>query len=123
MNYAHTRFCELNPDFNGDCSIIGHSLGSVISFDILSSQFVVSSSSSEVEQPTAPPLPIDRAEPNISLKEGNKEIVPTPTDALFASQAYMTEGKNMEKIAAQQLLFHPKAFFAIGSPIGTLTYP
>jgi len=38
MNNIYQTYCRLNPHFTGRCSIIGHSLGSVIAFDILSVQ-------------------------------------------------------------------------------------
>ena len=38
MNRIYNLFCERNPTFNGRVSLIGHSLGSVICFDILCRQ-------------------------------------------------------------------------------------
>lgn len=38
INRIYTLFCERNEDFNGKISIIGHSLGSLIAFDLLSHQ-------------------------------------------------------------------------------------
>lgn len=38
INNSFRRFMAYNPDFNGKVSIIGHSLGSAIGFEILSSQ-------------------------------------------------------------------------------------
>ena len=41
MNRIYNLFCEYNPSFvsnGGKCSLIGHSLGSVIVFDILNAQ-------------------------------------------------------------------------------------
>ena len=39
MNRLIAIFKERNPDFNGAVSLIGHSLGSLICFDILSNQY------------------------------------------------------------------------------------
>ena len=111
MNHAYSKFCELNPDFSGDCSIIGHSLGSVISFDILSAQFGSSEADAE---PSAPSLGSE------SKSIAGDEEVSTPVEMLYASQSYMTEGKFMERVASQQLVFKPLAFYAVGSPIGKL---
>ena len=38
INRLYTLFCERNEDFKGKVSIMGHSLGSLISFDLLSHQ-------------------------------------------------------------------------------------
>ena len=38
MNKTYDEYLKRNPEFNGTVSIIGHSLGSVISFDLLSLQ-------------------------------------------------------------------------------------
>lgn len=41
INFIYQQFCKLNPSFvknGGKCSIVGHSLGTVIVYDILSSQ-------------------------------------------------------------------------------------
>lgn len=38
MNRSYRIFSERNPTFKGQISVIGHSLGSVILYDILSNQ-------------------------------------------------------------------------------------
>ena len=38
INRIYTLFCTRNEEFNGKISIIGHSLGSLITFDLLSNQ-------------------------------------------------------------------------------------
>lgn len=38
MNYMYTQYLLRNPDFNGHVSIGGHSLGSLITFDLLCNQ-------------------------------------------------------------------------------------
>ena len=38
INSIYRRFCERNPGFSGSVSVAGHSLGSLILFDILSNQ-------------------------------------------------------------------------------------
>lgn len=38
LNRLYTLFCERNPSFNGPVSLGGHSLGSVILFDLLMHQ-------------------------------------------------------------------------------------
>ena len=106
MNYAYSKFCEMNPDFEGDCSILGHSLGSVISFDILNAQLgdrIIET------KPSAPPI-------DILEQSGHAN----PSDSLFDSQSYMSIEKKDEILVSQQLIFQPTAFYAVGSPIGNL---
>ncbi len=38
MNNSYNKFLKINPDFNGTVSIVGHSLGSVIAWDICTNQ-------------------------------------------------------------------------------------
>lgn len=38
LNSVYDKYCELNPEFDGKVSLVGHSLGSLIMFDILSQQ-------------------------------------------------------------------------------------
>ena len=38
INSIYRKFCERNPAFSGSVSVAGHSLGSLILFDILSNQ-------------------------------------------------------------------------------------
>lgn len=38
MNRLYALYCQRNPDFKGPVSLGGHSLGSVILFDLLSHQ-------------------------------------------------------------------------------------
>lgn len=49
LNAVYRDFCANNPDFRGGVSLVGHSLGTVIAFDLLSSQPL----------PQKPPLPSD----------------------------------------------------------------
>ncbi|CDO94612.1 unnamed protein product [Kluyveromyces dobzhanskii CBS 2104] len=38
LNSVYRKYCEHNPDFDGKVSLLGHSLGSLILFDIISQQ-------------------------------------------------------------------------------------
>lgn len=107
LNRFYKRYCALNPTFDGSCSIVGHSLGSVITFDILSSQLSTDG-------------------PTNSLGSGLEEpITPagllTPADYLISSQTYVAQTlvNSRAYLDALQLDFKPSSFFAIGSPIGT----
>ena len=52
INRLYTLFCERNEDFSGKVSIMGHSLGSLITFDLLSHQ---SESPEEPSKPVSKP--------------------------------------------------------------------
>ena len=38
INSIYRKFCQRNPEFSGSVSVAGHSLGSLILFDLLSNQ-------------------------------------------------------------------------------------
>jgi hypothetical protein len=118
MNHAYCRFRELHPLWDGQCSVIGHSLGSVIGFDILAAQVGDREGQGQGQgrgrapadtAPSAPPCPA-------CPEDGDGGSAPAA--ALFASQSYMTQGRAAEGVSNQQLTFSPRAFYAIGSPIG-----
>lgn len=100
----------MNPEFCGACSIIGHSLGSVISFDILSSQPSPGSDSA-----TEPLLSNSVAEKssNYSEKDNSKKGSSNGTESVVSLDETVGE------ISGTVLSFRPKAFYAIGSPIGS----
>ena len=49
INRLYTLFCERNEEFNGKVSIMGHSLGSLITFDLLSHQTSEASASTTMQ--------------------------------------------------------------------------
>lgn len=109
LNRFYRRYCELNPTFDGSCSIVSHSLGSVITFDILSSQLTQQQPGGSI----------------IGNTNGATAIATTtnPAEYLVASQGQVqVQGvvASDAYLAALQLDFRPAAFFAIGSPIGEL---
>ncbi|KAG8435801.1 hypothetical protein GDO86_013661 [Hymenochirus boettgeri] len=72
MNRLFALFMSRNPEFSGRISVAGHSLGSLILFDILSNQ----------TDPTAPPLvPIAPSEVNGPVKSNITDEKPTPPGA------------------------------------------
>lgn len=89
LNYVYLRYMELNPGFSGRVSIVGHSLGSIITFDILS------------HQPSDVPPVHPRAE--TELREAT-----SPTQA---STGLVQLNAHIERLA-----FHPEVYFAWGSP-------
>uniref|UniRef100_A0AAG5CY66 DDHD domain-containing protein n=1 Tax=Anopheles atroparvus TaxID=41427 RepID=A0AAG5CY66_ANOAO len=117
LNRLYTLFCQRNPSFNGRISLAGHSLGSLILFDLLCHQ--------------------KKAEPNPTMEQENSEnpdgdsVPPLPHHHAHVhhrplvrkcSQQIHYEvgpaGTGQPYITYPQLLFEPKMFFALGSPIG-----
>jgi hypothetical protein len=118
LNHVYSKFLELNPNFKGNCSILGHSLGSVISFDILTSQIERQSNTEPVDRSVA----AEDGRPKIipAVDNANDEVfVPTDNELKRLS---VTAGKYATAYSIghreQQLVFKPIAFYAIGSPIG-----
>lgn len=111
LNRLYTLFLQRNPDFGGGVSLAGHSLGSLILFDLLCHQKVQPVETENSENPDGDKVPaLYSIHPNhrpLSRKcsqQINYEVGPAGT-----GQPY---------IAYPQLLFQPKKFFALGSPIG-----
>ncbi|XP_069674326.1 phospholipase DDHD2 isoform X3 [Periplaneta americana] len=120
LNRLFNLFRERNPTFEGGVSLGGHSLGSLILFDLLYHQ--------------KPPEHKPTEEPVLSSREGSTE--PTSTDEdksenttgkvppserkLNQRISYVmgNAGTGQPFITYPQLNFQPKAFFALGSPIG-----
>ncbi|XP_011337475.2 SEC23-interacting protein isoform X2 [Ooceraea biroi] len=109
MNRLHALFKERNPSFNGGVYLGGHSLGSLIMFDLLCHQ-----KPSVEEEPENENDEDDTFEP----------IKPMPAPVLKRrlskriSYVMGTAGTGQPFIHYAQLNFHPRAFFALGSPIG-----
>ncbi|XP_037707909.1 nascent polypeptide-associated complex subunit alpha, muscle-specific form isoform X2 [Drosophila subpulchrella] len=109
LNDVYLNYRMRHPEFNGGVSLAGHSLGSLILFDLLCHQEPLKESEEENKNPDQ--LPQKQA----SLK------VQLPTSDLLPKQvsyAMGPEGTGQPVITYTQLIFHPKKFFALGSPIG-----
>ncbi|XP_039451470.1 uncharacterized protein LOC120430431 isoform X2 [Culex pipiens pallens] len=111
LNRLYTLFLQRNPDFGGGVSLAGHSLGSLILFDLLCHQKVQPVETENSENPDGDKVPaLNSIHPKhrpLSRKcsqQINYEVGPAGT-----GQPY---------ISYPQLLFQPKKFFALGSPIG-----
>ncbi|KAI8926295.1 DDHD domain-containing protein [Entophlyctis helioformis] len=101
LNRVYALYKERNPNFQGQVSIYGHSLGSILAYDILSHQHIAKSL-----QPDQPPTP--RA-PEVDI-----------TDILAASlQNGRVSGlmETVDNLSYLPLDFHVNALFAVGSPV------
>ncbi|CAF3679891.1 unnamed protein product [Rotaria socialis] len=87
MNRLYNIFLQRNPSFNGQVSVIGHSLGSVIIYDILASQ-----------------TPVSNEEASSNIDEEN-------------SKNLCVSGTGQVSIQTEKLQFPVAYFFALGSPI------
>lgn len=110
LNTVYTTFIENNPNFTGPISIIGHSLGSVITYDILTNW--------------SPFLLYDKFVNNAIVEQRLNCLVGEQSELL--EQFYnnrkllLQEGKLLEQILVRQdepLMFKVKYLFCLGSPL------
>lgn len=113
LNQIYTKFCERNPTFHGAVSLAGHSLGSLILFDLLQNQ-----------KPHTPDREVENSEfpddPNAVTKPVKK-----PLKRLCSQQINYNVGRagtGQPFVTYPQLKFQPKKFFAMGSPIGEWSF-
>lgn len=98
INNAYKAYSARNPQFHGGVSLAGHSLGSLILFDLLCHQ-----------------KPTEEYETN---KENPDQIMSAQSNTSTISYTMGPAGTGQPFISYPQLVFQPKKFFALGSPIG-----
>ncbi|XP_018322614.1 phospholipase DDHD2 isoform X4 [Agrilus planipennis] len=103
LNRLYDLFKQRNPSFNGGVSLGGHSLGSLILFDLLSHQYPDSE-----EETNSPKEVTTVLKPEVSQRKFNRRI----------SYMMSAAGTGQPQLIYPRLSFQPKAFFALGSPIG-----
>ncbi|KAI8128023.1 Phospholipase DDHD2 [Lucilia cuprina] len=110
MNTLYLKYRERHPEFNGGVSLAGHSLGSLILFDLLCHQNPIKESEEKnLENPDEFLTPsTSNTQMDSNQLEDNKQISYTMGPA-GTGQPFINYG---------QLIFQPKKFFALGSPIG-----
>ncbi|XP_075223476.1 SEC23-interacting protein-like isoform X2 [Lycorma delicatula] len=123
LNRLYKLFRTRNPQFNGGVSLGGHSLGSLILFDMLCNQKPdAPQTTSEVLQTDTQQTNSEAVESDSEKTETNeveiKEIKKNQLNRGLSYVATGTDGTGQPFISYPQLDFHPKAFFALGSPIG-----
>ncbi|CAB3364606.1 Hypothetical predicted protein [Cloeon dipterum] len=105
MNRLQQLFMKRNPDFNGGISLGGHSLGSLILFDLLCHQIPLK------PEPVLEELDLDETGHNMPpaslLRRGSCKV-----------DYMMGHGTGQPSMHYPQLHFSPIAFFALGSPVG-----
>ncbi|XP_076658889.1 uncharacterized protein LOC143362526 isoform X2 [Halictus rubicundus] len=114
INRLYTLFKDRNPDFDGGVYLGGHSLGSLILFDLLCHQKPLIEDKSSDENETAEEK---NEEDNESLRPVSKRVVRRRRSKKI-NYVMGVAGTGQPYIHYPQLNFHPRAFFALGSPIG-----
>ncbi|CAG5077702.1 Similar to Ddhd2: Phospholipase DDHD2 (Mus musculus) [Cotesia congregata] len=115
MNKQYALFKERNPLFNGSVYLGGHSLGSLILFDLLCHQKPI----------------VDKPKEDVTSENENSEDEDTVGEMQTIPRAKFerrtsrrisyvmgSAGTGQPFIVYPHLNFYPKAFFAFGSPIG-----
>ncbi|KAJ8684380.1 hypothetical protein QAD02_020172 [Eretmocerus hayati] len=120
MNRLHALFKERNPQFDGSVYLGGHSLGSLIVFDLLCHQTPLDENEErevEVNGQTEDGEGISGKPEALSIKP---LAAPVLKRKISKKVDYVmgTAGTGQPYIDYPQLSFSPKAFFALGSPIG-----
>lgn len=121
LNRLYAKFKERNPKFHGGVSVSGHSLGSLILFDLLQHQRPPKQNTehNEVENSENPDeLPTEN---NVNVTQKGHP----PLRRLCSQQINYTVGKagtGQPYIIYPHLSFQPKKFFALGSPIGNYIF-
>ncbi|PNF41924.1 Phospholipase DDHD2 [Cryptotermes secundus] len=120
VNRLFNLFRKRNPTFEGGVSLGGHSLGSLILFDLLCHQ---KPTEEQLVCEPAPPSRDSSAErASVDGDSGGSATAKVPPAERKLNQrvSYVmgTAGTGQPYITYPQLNFQPKAFFALGSPIG-----
>ncbi|KAL2716185.1 SEC23-interacting protein-like isoform X1 [Vespula squamosa] len=118
LNRLYVLFKERNQDFKGEVYLGGHSLGSLIMFDLLCHQKPLATE--EVKEEKDVEVNSDKGMETENI--GTIQPLPAPIlkRRLSKKISYVmgAAGTGQPYINYPQLNFHPRAFFAFGSPIG-----
>uniref|UniRef100_A0A182QDM0 DDHD domain-containing protein n=1 Tax=Anopheles farauti TaxID=69004 RepID=A0A182QDM0_9DIPT len=118
LNRLYALFCQRNPTFAGRVSLAGHSLGSLILFDLLCHQ----KQTEQQRQPNEPENSENPDDDSVSPLTPHHAVVKHRPLVRKCSQQINYEvgpaGTGQPYITYPQLVFQPKMFFALGSPIG-----
>lgn len=114
LNRLYNLFQLRNPTFKGGVSLIGHSLGSLILFDILSHE--IANNEDERHSNFVKSCFIEEEDMVPELKRMNKKTL-----SRRISNMFLEVGAQPAKLIYPHLNFHPSALYALGSPIGMFT--
>uniref|UniRef100_A0A6Q2XRS2 DDHD domain containing 2 n=1 Tax=Esox lucius TaxID=8010 RepID=A0A6Q2XRS2_ESOLU len=137
VNRLHSLFKQRHPEFTGAVSVVGHSLGSLILFDLLTNQ-KIGSGETEMDEclhpnlhPVSPQalcddtdlaalgLPLGPRKKILNfIQKRQRPLLRGQSSTSAVDYEYFDVGIGQVSINYPQLAFHPQAFFAFGSPIG-----
>ncbi|XP_062131400.1 mucin-2 isoform X2 [Drosophila sulfurigaster albostrigata] len=117
LNEVYLKYRMRHPEFNGGVSLAGHSLGSLILFDLLCHQEPLKESEEENKENP------DQLPRKQQYQQGADQVQLPNNDKMLPKQVSYAMGMGVAGtgqpvINYTQLIFHPKKFFALGSPIG-----
>lgn len=113
INNMYTKYCERNPNFKGNVSLAGHSLGSLILFDLLQNQRGPQCFDHQMDVDCSA---VPETKEEVAGVRSHKPL--SRTKSRNISYTIGPAGTGQPFINYPQLVFHPKKFFALGSPIG-----
>ncbi|KAM9960740.1 hypothetical protein ACTFIW_009889 [Dictyostelium discoideum] len=121
LNSEYSAFIKEYPTFNGKVSILAHSLGSIITYDILTNQPSSSSSSSNSDT-SSTCIPKSASSISIPDENGAECIVRGNVDLWKSINNYDDEKKEIFHSSFQfvELNFPVYNYYIIGSPVGAL---
>ncbi|KAL7017113.1 hypothetical protein ACKWTF_010254 [Chironomus riparius] len=111
LNKKYSMFLKRNKNFKGRVSLAGHSLGSLILFDLLCHQKPTELNGENLENP-------DELGTPSRLKKISLHQPITRTHSKAIDYNFGLSGTGQPLMTYKQLIFEPKHFFALGSPIG-----
>ncbi|KAL0978193.1 hypothetical protein UPYG_G00167310 [Umbra pygmaea] len=121
INQLHQVFLQRHPEFTGAVSLAGHSLGSMILFDLLTNQKGKNTNDDQQGSQTGTSHPVPRIlnVPGVySQVQGDPTVLSDAASTSTEGYKYLDIGIGQVPIVYPQLAFQPQAFFALGSPIG-----
>ncbi|XP_068081170.1 phospholipase DDHD2 isoform X2 [Anabrus simplex] len=123
INRLYELFRSRHPSFTGGVSLGGHSLGSLILFDLLCHQkppVTPGSPQPDSREGSLEPISLDEDSKDTLSPMSSIKIPPPHLRKLSHRVSYVmgNAGTGQPYITYPQLNFHPSAFFAMGSPIG-----
>lgn len=119
LNDIYMKYRQRHPEFNGGVSLAGHSLGSLILFDLLCHQNPIKECEEKnLENPDQQFMTNDNNVATSSNAAGQMDS--NQMESKQISYTMGPAGTGQPFISYGQLIFQPKKFFALGSPIGKL---
>uniref|UniRef100_A0A1D2AB48 DDHD domain-containing protein n=1 Tax=Auxenochlorella protothecoides TaxID=3075 RepID=A0A1D2AB48_AUXPR len=109
LNAQITRFRDRNPGFKGKVSIMAHSLGSVLSYDVLCNQAAAAGAPGPESYLLTPPSP------TTEIEELRKEVA--RLHALLSKQHQQGSDGAGTAVAVPALLFDVDCLILLGSPL------